>query len=126
MTLFLSILITQMLQEPGIAFQHTTRSKTVSYGSMRPLLAFTGSELAINVDTSATGIVRCELLDRAGAPVNGYSLDDCDRIHTANEINRVVRWQGQSDVSKLAGKTIRLRFVYRDADLYAFQFRTRK
>lgn len=56
-----------------------------------PLLKFEGSELVINVATSATGIVRCELLDRKGKVVEGYSLDDCNLIHTANEINRVVK-----------------------------------
>jgi hypothetical protein len=58
-------------------------------------------------------------------PIPGYTLEDCDQIYTANEINRVVRWNGESTVSKLAGKPIRLRFVMRDADLYAFQFRRR-
>jgi len=50
-------------------------------------------------------------------------LDDCDEIYTANEINRVVKWNGKSAIGELAGKPIRLRFVMRDADLYAFQFR---
>jgi len=88
-----------------------------------PLLRFDGKELVLNVDTSATGLVRCELLDDRGRPIEGYTLDDCDYIHTSNEINRQVRWQGNSDVSVLAGKPIRLRVSFRDSDLYAFQFR---
>lgn len=88
-----------------------------------PLLSFRGRQLVLNVDTSATGIVQCELLDRDGKPIDGYRLADCDRIHTANEINRVVKWKGKSDVSALVGKPVRLRFVFRNADLYAFQFR---
>ena len=31
-------------------------------------------------------------------------------------------WKGASDLSALAGKPISLRFVMRDAKLYAFQF----
>lgn len=73
--------------------------------------------------SSATGIARCEILDANGQPVEGYRLSDCDLIHTANEINRVVRGNGNADVSPRAGQPIRLRFVYRDADLYAFHFR---
>ncbi len=90
---------------------------------MTPPLRFSGRELVLNVDTSATGLVRCELLTSNNEPIEGYALADCDVIHTANDINRVVRWKGRSDVSALAGKPVRLRVVYRDADLYAFQFR---
>ena len=88
-----------------------------------PPLTFRGRELVLNVDTSATGIVQCELQDQTGRPIEGYRLADCDRIHTANEINRVVKWRGKSDLSPLVGKPVRLLVVFRNADLYAFQFR---
>jgi hypothetical protein len=89
-----------------------------------PPLIFKGSKLMLNVDTSATGIMQVEILDKDGAPVDDskHRVEDCDRIHTANEINRVVTWRGNSDLSEFAGKPIRLRFVMWDADLYAFQF----
>jgi hypothetical protein len=88
-----------------------------------PVLTFEGDELALNVDTSAVGQVQVEILDENGKPVSGYTLQDCDQIYTANEINRVVKWNGNAGVSDLAGKPVRLRFVMRDADLYALQFR---
>ncbi len=88
-----------------------------------PPLRFRGRELVLNVDTSATGIVQCELLDGEGGPIDGFRLADCDRIHTANEINRVVKWKGRADVAALADKAVRLRVVFRDTDIYAFQFR---
>lgn len=87
-----------------------------------PPLVFSGKQLRLNIDTSATGIARVEILDAAGPPVAGFSQADCDLIHTANQIDRVVTWQGKSDLSDLAGKPVRLRFIIRDADLYAFQF----
>ncbi|MGQ9651589.1 MAG: hypothetical protein ACUVXJ_15890 [Phycisphaerae bacterium] len=87
-----------------------------------PPLVFQGGKLSLNVDTSAAGIVQVEILDADGRPIKGYSLDDCDLIHTCNEINRVVTWKRKSDVSSLTGKPICLRFTIRDADLYAFQF----
>jgi len=90
---------------------------------LTPVLSFTGDELALNVNTSAVGQVQVEILDENNKPIPGYTLEDCDQIYTANEINRVVKWNGESTVSKLAGKPIRLHFVMRDADLYAFQFR---
>jgi hypothetical protein len=88
-----------------------------------PAMTFEGDELALNVDTSAVGQVQVEMLDVPGKPIPGYTLEDCDQIYTTNQMNRVVTWNGQSTLAELAGKPIRLRFVMRDADLYAFQFR---
>ena len=90
-----------------------------------PLLRFDGEQLLLNVDTSSSGEARVELLDETGKPIPGFALDDCDLIHTANEINRPVKWRGKTDITGLAGKPIRLRFVMRDVDLYAFQFADR-
>jgi len=87
-----------------------------------PPLIFQGSKLVLNVDTSATGVARVGLLDENGKPLEGFSVGQCDRIHTCNEINRVVTWRNKSDVSRLAGKPVRLRFALRNCDLYAFQF----
>ncbi len=88
-----------------------------------PVLRFEGRELVLNVDTSALGTLRVEILDELANPLEGFRLADCDRIHTTNEMNRIVTWHRQSDLSRLAGKPIRLRFVMNDTDLYAFQFR---
>ena len=88
-----------------------------------PLLKFSGKELVLNVDTSAAGLLRCELLNEKGEAIEGYRLEDCDMIHTSNEIDRVVKWRGRDDLAALTGRTVRLRVAFRDTDLYAFQFR---
>ncbi|MHC4675073.1 MAG: hypothetical protein ACYTBZ_21520 [Planctomycetota bacterium] len=98
-----------------------------------PVLRFQGKELVLNIDTSATGIARVGIIradtgtiagyNERGADLPGYTAEDCDLIHTANQINRLVTWSGKSDLSALAGKPVRLRFYLRDCDLYAFQFR---
>jgi len=87
-----------------------------------PPLTFTGRTLTLNVNTSATGIVLVEIQTADGQPIDGYKLDQCDLVHTANEIDRGVTWNGKSDLAPLSGKPVRLRFAIRDADLYAFQF----
>jgi hypothetical protein len=76
--------------------------------------------LQLNIDTSATGIARVACLDADGKPIPGYSLEDCDIIHTANEINRTVTWRGSPDLP--ATGVVRLRVEMRNTDLYAFQF----
>jgi hypothetical protein len=86
-----------------------------------PPLKFTGRRLRLNVDTSATGIARVACLDAEGRILPGYSLEDCDIIHTANEINRTVAWRGSPELPATDG-VVRLRIEMRNTDLYAFQF----
>jgi hypothetical protein len=39
-----------------------------------------------------------------------------------NSLRHAAAWQAGSDVARLAGREVRLRFVMRDAKLYAIQF----
>ena len=43
-----------------------------------------------------------------------------------DQIQHQVQWKQGADVSRLAGKPVRLLFVMNDADLYSFQFKTGK
>ncbi|MBI3209162.1 MAG: carboxypeptidase regulatory-like domain-containing protein [Candidatus Solibacter usitatus] len=90
-----------------------------------PPMTFTGEQLVLNADTSALGEIQIEVQDKQGKPVPGFALADADIIHSTNEISRPVSWNGMSSLAKLASQTIRLRFVLRDTDIYAFQFRDR-
>lgn len=85
-------------------------------------LRFEGKELEINYSTSAGGAVRVEIQDADGKPIPGFALDDCTQI-VGDQIERVVAWTGGSDVSRLAGQAVRLRFAMADADLYSLRFR---
>ena len=87
----------------------------------RPL-TFDGNELVINFATSASGKIHCEIQDAEGQPMPGFTLTDCVEIG-GDEIERTVRWTGGSDVSGLAGRPVRLRFVMKDADLFALRFK---
>lgn len=84
-------------------------------------IVFSGKRLEINFATSAAGSIQVELQDASGKPIPGFGLADCPEIF-GDRINQVVAWKQGSDVSQLAGKPIRLRFVMKDADLYAIQF----
>ncbi len=88
-----------------------------------PPLEFEGDSLVLNVDTSALGLLRVEIQNQAGEPIPGFTLEDCDRIHTANSMKKAVQWRGKSSVAALAGQTIRLRFELQyGVKLYAFRF----
>ena len=85
-------------------------------------LTFAGGKLVLNLSTSAAGGVRVEIQDEAGRPISGYGAEACDEI-VGDRIERTVSWKGRDDVSRLAGKAVRLRFVMKDADLYSIRFR---
>ncbi len=82
---------------------------------------FTGSSLELNYATSAAGVLRVELQDFDGVPVDGFSAAQCDEIF-GNELARTVTWAGQRDLSAWAGKPVRLRFELKDADVFAMKF----
>lgn len=82
---------------------------------------FSGSQLELNLATSAAGGVRVEIQDENGEPIPGYALADCSEM-SGDDIDRVVTWTAGSDVHRLAGKIVRLRFVMKDADLYSLRF----
>jgi hypothetical protein len=85
-------------------------------------LRFTGKDLVINYETSAAGGIRIEVQDESGKPLPGFALDDCREL-IGDQIERVVTWRDGTDLSKLAGRTVRLRIVMKDADLYSLRFR---
>ncbi len=85
-------------------------------------LRFAGRQLVVNYATSAGGSLHVELQDESGEALPGFALADCVRL-TGDAIEQPVTWAQTSDVSPLAGQTVRLRFVLQDADLYSIQFR---
>ena len=86
----------------------------------RPLV-FRGGQLELNFSTSAAGSIRVEIQDEVGEPLAGFALADCPEIF-GDTLARVVTWKSGTDLSRLAGKPVRLRFEFKDADLYAFRF----
>ncbi len=84
-------------------------------------LTFAGKQLELNYSTSAAGSIRVELLGREGKPIEGYSVGEC-RALIGDEVERVVTWNGSSDLSSLAGKPLQVRFHMQDADLFSFRF----
>lgn len=74
-------------------------------------LKFAGTKLLLNSATSAVGFIKIEALDDSGA-VLAHSAELFGDEFETNAL----------DVSKLAGKTLRLRVQMKDADLYALRF----
>ena len=90
-------------------------------GEMRTKpLRFQGSKLLLNFATSAAGGIRVEIQDEGGTPIPGFTLADCQEL-IGNDIERAVTF-ASGDLRRLAGQAVRLRFVMKDADLYALRF----
>ncbi|MAD79900.1 MAG: hypothetical protein CMJ50_03520 [Planctomycetaceae bacterium] len=89
----------------------------------KPLL-FNGDTLNLNFSTSAAGSIRVEIQNLNGEPIKGHALADCAEIF-GDAIDYPVRWQSGTNIRPLAEEPVRLRFVLRDADLYALRFTPR-
>jgi len=87
----------------------------------RPVV-FEGSELVLNVSTSAAGGVGVEVQDDRGIPIEGFALSDCHEVF-GDALERTVTWGGGKDLGALAGQPVRLRFLLKDADLYSLRFK---
>ena len=85
-------------------------------------IVFDGKELEMNFSSSAAGSIRVEIQDADGKPIEGFTLADADETF-GDTIARAATWKGKTDVSSLAGRPVRLRFVMSDADLYSFRFK---
>ena len=62
-----------------------------------------------------------ELLDQNGKPIEGFTQSEATLLW-GNSVRMPVTWGNRQDVSRLAGKPIKIRFIMRDCKLYAFQF----
>ncbi len=83
----------------------------------RPL-RFGGQYPFVNVDAAA-GELRVEVLDDKGEVLAPYSAADCVPVRADKTLQRVV-WKDAADLSKLSGKTVKLRFHLTNGKLYAF------
>ena len=87
----------------------------------RPL-TFDGNPLRVNFSTSACGE---HPVSRSRMRTESRSQDSRWRIvrrSFGDSLERIVSW-GQAEVGSLAGRPIRLRFMLKDADLFAFGFK---
>ena len=85
----------------------------------RPL-TFTGNKLVLNYATSAAGSIAVEIQDESGKPLPGYAIADMKPLF-GDELDAAISWKTRPDVSDLAGKPVRLRFVMKDADLFSLR-----
>ena len=72
-----------------------------------------GSTLSLNMSTSARGCIYVNILDESGKVIDGY----CSSELFGDSASKPVTFA--SPVSALSGKTVRLEFVMKDAELFS-------
>lgn len=101
-------------------FSSMSASRQGGEFTTKPVI-FNGSDLKLNFSTSAAGSIRIEIQDQQGSPIKGFALADCPEIF-GDAIDYSVKWNEGQSLSAITGKVVRLRFVLKEADVYAFRF----
>lgn len=86
----------------------------------RPLVPG-GRRLVLNYATSAAGSVQVEVQDESGRPLPGFALADMAPLF-GDELDAVVRWKSGAPLPDLNGQPVRLRILFKDADVFALRF----
>ena len=82
------------------------------------------SKLQVNIDTSASGSARAGLLDESGVSIEGFGITESDKIQS-NDTAYTLSWNGNSEVSRLLGRKVKLILESRATKLYAVYHRGR-
>lgn len=75
-------------------------------------------KLYLNAATWTKGSIRVEVLNRGWQPIPGYTLAESQQIQ-GDALDHPVRWKDNADLSKLAGKEIRLKFYMTRSRIHA-------
>lgn len=106
------------MRQDGFVSVHASRKGGTF---ITPVITFEGKSLSLNISTSAAGFAKVEIQDEKGKPIEGFSFDDCPEI-IGDTLAYTPQWGESSDVSKLAGRPVKLAFELHDADLFSLQF----
>ncbi len=85
----------------------------------RPI-KFGGKTLVLNYRTAREGAVRVELQDAAGEAIDQFAGESA-AVLRGDELAVRVAWPSGSDLSRLAGQPVRVRFLLKDAVLFSLR-----
>lgn len=80
-------------------------------------IIFNGNYLFVNADVEKS--LKVELLDSAGNVIKGYSKEECISFQ-GDSTKQIITWENKENVSSLAGKPVRIKFLIDDGHLYSF------
>ena len=83
------------------------------------LVTIEGGRFSLNLSTSANGLAKVVLLDEAGRELPGFGEADASEL-VGDSIDLTAVWKGPRKLAELKGRPVQIKFILRDADLYAF------
>lgn len=84
-------------------------------------IRYYGRRLLLNYKCREGGSVRVEMRTEDGKGLIALARDESDTL-TGDSVNHDMGWQNPNPVSLGLGRTVRLHFTLKNAELYAFQF----
>jgi hypothetical protein len=78
-----------------------------------------GARLSLNLSTSASGFAKVVLLDEAGNEIPGFGEADANEL-VGDAVDITAAWKTSPRIETLKGRSVRIKFLLRDADLYSF------
>lgn len=78
-----------------------------------------GNSFKLNYSTSSIGYVQVVLLDENGNEVPGFGLKNAAPIR-GDKIDGAVTWTSGKTIKDIRDKTVVIKFIARDADIYSF------
>jgi hypothetical protein len=81
-------------------------------------VTFKGKYLFANLD-APQGELKAEVLDESGDIIAPFSADNCVAV-SGDKTKLQISWKGADDLSALAGKKVKFRFLLKQGDLYSF------
>ena len=104
------------LRVDGFASLHTAYAE--GFALTRPLV-LDGNTFKINYSASSIGYIKVVLLDEDGKDMPGFGHADALTL-LGDKVDREVKWKSGKTIKDLGSKTIRIKFIAKDADIYSF------
>ena len=104
------------LRVDGFASLHA--GYTEGYSLSKPVI-LKGNVLRINYSASSIGYVQVVLIDENQHEITGFGTADAIK-QMGDKVDAEVKWTSGKTINDVRNKSIRIKFIVRDADLYSF------
>ncbi|MDP6505511.1 MAG: hypothetical protein QF886_17950, partial [Planctomycetota bacterium] len=105
-------------RKDGLVYLETPSNETVT--AKTRTLRLDGRFLVLNANAS-NGRIRIGIEDLLGAPIRGFSVEDCNPLE-ADATSHVVSWNHNSDLSTLKNRHIRLVLEMQNTRFYSVNY----
>lgn len=103
------------LRTDGFASLHAGYKE--GYVITKPL-RLDGDKFLLNYSTSSIGYIKIILLDDKNREIKSFSGANAPKI-VGDRIDQEINW-GSASIKELKGKTVKIKFIIRDADVFSF------